>query len=306
MVTRHTYATTDELRDYLAGTNYSSGWTSDLAILRRILESASNRIDNYVGMQSFGPRIETHYYDIGRGNLRETAQLSISSHPTDNIGVSDQLISVIPFDDWLISTTTVTSYGATDRATSETLTEGYNNDFLLEPYNSSPKVRLKLNEDTAKSLNAGQQTLAILGTWGYSNDTLLVTTADAVASTTTTSVSVSSASGFGPAETVLIDSEQMYITAISGNTLTVERGVNGSTASTHSGGASAYSYEYPALVVEACLDLAKISFRDRDMGTILTIGSGEQETTRSEASAANILSTLDQYRSTTPVSEVYF
>ena len=62
MATRHSYASIDELRDYLAGTAYSSGWTSDTGILRRIVESASNRIDNYVGMQSFGPRVETHFF----------------------------------------------------------------------------------------------------------------------------------------------------------------------------------------------------------------------------------------------------
>ena len=52
MVTRHTYASADDLRDYLAGTTYSSGWTSDASVLRRILETASERINNYVGMQS--------------------------------------------------------------------------------------------------------------------------------------------------------------------------------------------------------------------------------------------------------------
>jgi hypothetical protein len=29
VATRHTYASADDLRDYLAGTSYSSGWTAD-------------------------------------------------------------------------------------------------------------------------------------------------------------------------------------------------------------------------------------------------------------------------------------
>jgi len=306
MATRHTYASTDDLREYLSGTTYSSGWTSDASVLRRILETASQRIDNYVGMQSFGPRTETHYYDIGSGSLRDTPQLMRYSGNNQNIGVSDVYIPAIPLNSWLISPTTVTSYKATDRSSSETLTEGYGNDYFLEPYNRSPKVRLKLNEDTDKSFHGGQQTLSILGQWGYSNDTLLVTTADAVASTTTTSVSVSSASGFGPAETVLIDSEQMYITSISGNTLTVERGVNGTTAATHSGGASAYVYQYPALIVSACLDLGRIYFRDRDAGATPTIGSGAEGVTRSDFDASSVLSTLDEYRSISVTSEVFF
>ena len=306
MVTRHSYASTDEFRDYLAGTSYSSGWTSDANILRRIMESSSGRIDNYVGMQSFGPRMETHYYDIGRGTLRETPQPSVPALSGGSIGVSDRLIAVIPLDDWLVSPTTVTSYKATDRSSSETLTQGYSDDYWLEPYNFSPKVRLKLNEDTSKGFHSGQQTLSILGTWGYSNNTESVTTVDAVSSTTATSVSVGSASDLSPAQTILVNSEQMYITGISGNTLTLERGVNGTTAATHSGGDTAYRFLYDPLVVQACLDLSKIYFRDRDMGTTLTIGTGDTATTRSEESSSSVLSTLDQFRSTTPVSEVYF
>tara|TARA_R100000808_G_scaffold6135_4_gene18405 strand:+ start:829 stop:1746 length:918 start_codon:yes stop_codon:yes gene_type:complete len=303
---RHTYASIDTFRDYLAGTSYSSGWTSDTGVLRRILETASTRIDNYVGMQSFGARTETHYYDIGKGILRSTPQLMAQQSYSNEIGTVENLISIIVLDDWLISTTSVTSYKSTDRDQSETLVEGYNQDFWLEPYNSSPKVSLKLNEDTGKGFHAGQQTLAIAGTWGYSNDTSTEKTTTGTVSSSVTSWGVNDASGLSTAQTILVDSEQMYITGISSNTLTTERGVNGTTAASHSAGASVYVYEYPALVVQACLDLAKIYFRDRDMGTTLTIGVGEQQVTRADSTATNILSTLDQYRSTTPVSEVYF
>lgn len=306
MATRHSYASIDDLRDYLAGTTYSSGWTSDATILRRIVESASSRIDNYVGMQSFGPRTETHHFDIGSGTLRDTPQTLVPSYSTVLIGEKDFYLSAIPLDSWLVSITSVTSYKQTDRSTSETLTEGYNNDYWLEPYNTTPKTRLKLNEDSDKSFHAGQQTLAVAATWGYANDTVSETTADAIGSTTATSASVSSASSLGIAQTILIDSEQLYITGISGNTLTVERGVNGTTAATHSGGVTLYSYEYNPIVVQACLDLSKVFFRDRDMGTTLTIGSGAEGVTRSDFDATSILSTLDEFRSVTAYSETYF
>jgi hypothetical protein len=295
MAVRHTYATADDLRDYLAGTSYSSGWTSDAIAIRRILESASRRIDNYCEGGSFGPQTQTRYYDIGFGSLRNSPQYLSVVSPDDLVNET-QAISVIPLDNWLVSPTTVTAYGATDRATSETLTEGYNNDFFLMPYNSSPKTLLKLNEDTAKGLDAGQQTLSILGSWGYTADTVSVTTSDAIASTTATSISVASASNLGSAQTILIDSEQLYITAISGNTLTVERGVNGSTAATHSSGASLSRYDYPVLVVQACLDLSKVVFRDRDLGTVGSIGSGEAAITSAEGEIQSILGTLDQFQ----------
>ena len=133
-----------------------------------------------------------------------------------------------------------------------------------------------------------------------------ITTADAVGSTTATSVSVTSASDFGPAQAILIDSEQMYITSISGNTLTVERGVNGTTAATHSGGATAYKFDYPVLVVQACLDIAKLTFRNRDMGAGGTIGGGEATITTNEAEIGSVLHTLDDYRVTGTSNGVIF
>ena len=305
MATRHTYATADDLRDYLAGTSYSSGWTSDAGSIRRILEAASRRIDDYCGGGTFGPLTETRYYDIGSGSLRNSPQYQTVAI-TDDIKTSMSTPGVVPLDAWMVSPTTVTSYGATDRATSETLAEGYANDFFLMPYNSTPKTILKLNEDTTKGFDSGQQTLSILGSWGYTADTVSVTTSDAIASTTATSASVTSASNLGPAQTILIDSEQLYITSISGNTLTVERGVNGSTAATHSGGASLYRYDYPELIVQACLDLAKIVFRDRDLGAVTTIGSGDAAITSAAGEINSILMTLDQYQVTGTSNGVFF
>ena len=307
MVTRHTYASTDDLRDYLAGTTYSSGWTSDALILRRILETASSRIDDYVGMQSFGARIDTRYYDIGSGSSRDTVQLNRYAGNDSDIGVGDRLVQSIPLGAWLVSPTTVTSYNSTARTTSETLTEGYNNDFFLTPYNSTPKIELKMNEDTAKALNSGQQTLSILGTWGYSNDLSgSLTTTGAITSTTVVSWGVNSSSDLEVATTILVDSEQMYITGISSNTLTVERGVNGTTAATHSAGADVYTYIYPSDVVSVCLDLGRIFFRDRDSGSTLTIGTGEQNVTKSSVDAVSVLKTLNAYRNTTSQSGVFF
>jgi len=305
VATRHTYATADDLRDYLAGTSYSSGWTSDAGSIRRILEAVSRRIDDYCGGGTFGPLTETRFYDIGSGSLRDSPQYQTVAI-TDDIKTSMSTPGVVPLDGWIVSPTTVTAYGATDRATSETLTEGYNADFWLMPYNSAPKTILKLNEDTTKGFDAGQQTLSILGSWGYTADTVSVTTSDAIGSTTATSASVTSATDLGPAQTILIDSEQLYITAISGNTLTVERGVNGTTGATHSGGATVYRYDYPELVVQAALDLAKIVFRDRDLGAVTTIGSGDAAITSAAGEINSILMTLDQYQVTGTSNGVFF
>lgn len=307
MATRHTYASVDDLRDYLAGTSYSSNWSSDSAIMTRIVEASSVRIDNYMGMQSFGPRSETRYYDIGSGSLRKSTQNIRNSTGGNIIGPSSAMVNAVPLDSWLVSVTgTITSYKSTDRAESESLDEGYNNDYWLLPYNTSPKVEIELNEDSSKGFHGGQQTLAVTGVWGYSNDLSDEKTTTGTVGETVTAWGVNDASTLNTAQTIKVDDEQMYITGISSNTLTVERGVNGTTAATHTAGTSVYTYVYPTLVVQACLDLSKIYFRDRDLGVTQTIGTPEMGVTRSDREAINILKTLDTYRATTTESQVFF
>jgi len=306
VATYHTYASNDDLRDYLAGTSYSANWTSDAGIITRILEASSKRIDNHIGMISFGPRIDTRYYDIGSGALRNSRQNIRASIGNTTIGLTQSLSNSVVLDDWLISATSVTAYKSTDRASNESLTEGYDNDYWLLPYNDSPKVEIELNEDTAKSFHAGQQTLAITGEWGYSNTTTPEKTTTGTVGEAVTSWGVNDASGLSASQTILVDSEQMYITSISSNTLTVIRGVNGTTAVAHTAGTSAYAYEYPNLVAQACLDLAKIYYRDRDLGVIQTIGTGEMNITRASNEARSVLKTLDEYKASTPDTVVFF
>jgi len=307
VATYHTYATNDDLRDYLAGTSYSSNWTSDSGIISRILEASSTRIDAYVGLISFGARTATRYYDIGAGSLRHTRQTIGAVEVGNNIGFASALSNSVLLDDWLITPTTVTSYKATDRDSSEVLTEGYANDFWLLPYNTSPKIEIQLNEDTAKSFYAGQQTLSILGEWGYSKITQISTTTDgAISSTTATAFDVTSASGLAVSQAILVGTEQMYITGISSATLTVIRGVNGTTATTHADDANVNIFSYPSLVIQATLDLAKLYYRDRDMGITQTIGGNEMQYTRANSEMRNVLKTLDIYKALAPNSMVVF
>ena len=72
-------------------------------------------------------------------------------------------------------------------------------------------------------------------------------------SATDTTLTVTDGSKFAVGQTVLIESEQLYVTAISTNDLTVVRGINGTTASTHADGTDISIYRYPETVAEACL-----------------------------------------------------
>jgi hypothetical protein len=91
-----------------------------------------------------------------------------------------------------------------------------------------------------------------------------VETADAVADTTTTSVAVSSRASVEAGHALLIDTEQMYVQSYSSNTLTVVRGVNGTTAASHAGSTAIDIYQYPGAIAEATIIQAARLWRRRD------------------------------------------
>jgi len=292
----HTYGNVYDFKAYLGGTDHVTDWTTDETPVLRVLESASKRIDSYMG-RSFGARTETHSFDLGQGALRDDSlvpngdMIEFPDYWTTRL----QSTGILGLDDWLISATTVTSYEGTDRTSSATLSEGIGNDFLLMPYNTSPKSKMKLVENTLKNLYSGQQTLTILGEWGWQNDTESISTVDAVGSTSTTTVTVSSGSTTYVGDTILVGTEQMYVTNVDGNTLTVIRGVNGTTSATHSGGATYYRYKYPADVVQACLDIARTYWRSRDVGQSQILGTNEMQMTYPQNEERMILKKLDHY-----------
>lgn len=92
----------------------------------------------------------------------------------------------------------------------------------------------------------------ITGLWGYSYE--LETTATTIAEdldVSETEVTVADGTKVDPGDTLVIDSEQFETVSRAGNTLTVVRALNGSTAATHSTGATIYRRRYPRRVEEA-------------------------------------------------------
>ena len=114
----------------------------------------------------------------------------------------------------------------------------------------------------------------IAGAWGYGDvreDTGLQV-AGAGAAAEDTEITVAAAGG-GPVvslsagHTVRIGDEQMYVASVTGGqgatTLTVQRGVNGTTPAAHAAGLGVSVYRYPSAVTEACLHQAALWWRER-------------------------------------------
>lgn len=304
MTAFHTYSDADFFRESLAGTAYASGWTSDAGQLLILLERASLMINDYVGGQSFGPTSQTRSYDIGDGSLlSDPRPFYPDLGANGGIETGRSRHAVLPLDRWLLAATTVTSYSGTNRATSVALTEGLTNDYLLEPYQSNDLGarywRLKLSTEATSAFNVGQQTITIAGVWGWTRDTAPTTTtlSAAVTSTTATTVAVTSGAVFSPGNTIIVDAEQAYVRSISSNDLTVIRGVNGTTAATHDNASAVARYEYPSDVVSVCSDVARVLYRDRDLGVTETLGSGEAGVrVRSRVEIMDAIRSLDHYR----------
>lgn len=150
-------------------------------------------------------------------------------------------------------------------------------DYLLLPSNADPvtagnplsrpytRIGVDVDAGTKSAFPIGRETVQVSGQWGWWRHIRRATeTANEIADSTTTSVTVSSRSDVEAGHTLLIDSEQVYVESYSTNTLTVSRGVNGTSAAAHSAGAAIDIYEYPEPIVEATIMQAARLWRRKD------------------------------------------
>jgi hypothetical protein len=225
------YATLDDLK---AETNRKQG-RSDDAELMRILRRVSRAIDEEVGYP-FWASLATHTYD-GNGERRLWPQLS----PT--VG---HVLTVTQLD-----------IDRDDDGTYEILlSEGV--DFRLWPLNrnNSPAWALEVLSRSTRISEwpRGQGSVRIQGVFGYSYDVEQVgTLGAAISSTTTTTITMADGHAVKVGHTLRIGDEQLYVSALTADTLTVQRGVNGTAAATHSNGAAVSARRYPGDIETACL-----------------------------------------------------
>ena len=141
-------------------------------------------------------------------------------------------------------------------------------DYHLAPFNANPTAEAvhkpytviyvrDTSDGTQDAFLRGQRNYRIVGTWGYGAVTKdSGRTPSASWDATATALDVNGTSGIEMGWTILIDSEQMYVSSKgsgTGTSITVRRGVNGSTGATHAATAAINYYVYPAPVAEAVL-----------------------------------------------------
>lgn len=229
-----TYATIGDLKGALGITS-----TTDDTIMRKILEAASRSIDNYC-TRFFYAETATKYFD-GAVPLWVDDLLSITTIKTDEDG-----------DGTFENTLTVTT------------------DYLLYPLNTYPKTKVEISlVGNYGGFGVTKKGCQIVGLWGFGDGisatpyVLDTTLTAAISSTTATTCTVTAVTNLSAGNTILIDTEQMYIYSISTLTLTVERGVNGTTAALHDNAKALYIYQYPADIRQGCIDLGSAIYQNR-------------------------------------------
>ena len=206
--------------------------------LRILIEAASRVVDRYCNR---------HFY-VFSGTKRFDGGGISSLHVPDLISIDAGGLKTDDNRDRTFETTWATT------------------DYRLNPTNSAPtdgnnpasrpytRIAVDLDAGSKAGFPRGVETVQVVGRWGWWQHFERATeTANAVADATITSVTVSSRADVEAGHTVLIDAEQMYVQSYSGNTLTVVRGVNGTTAVSHASSSAIDIYQYPGPITEATI-----------------------------------------------------
>lgn len=224
------YCTLDDVKARLKIPAASTSSDADLALL---IEEVSREMDKECGRHFF-VKSASKIYDVSEDGARFGVMV-------------DDLLSVSAVG---IDTENDNTFDG------DTLTEGTH--YVLTPDNVYPKWKLKMLPLSAKSLTVGERKIRITGQWGYGDEyradpvtNLGITGTLSDAADTTMSVNTADVAKVGM--TLRLENEQVFVTAAPAGsmTVTVRRGMNGTTAVAHTT-AAVYRYDYPPLLQKFC------------------------------------------------------
>jgi len=220
--------------------------TTDDTVIRKIVESASRSIDQYTN-RTFIAYTGTKVFN-GARELWIPDLLSIDASGLKTDDNDDATYE----NTW--ATTDYIEYGVG----------------IEDTLNTYPRIRLETNPngDYNSFASGVKKGVQIAGLWGYGDG---ISATPYVADTTITedltsgeaAIDVTAVTNLSAGQVILIGSEQYYIYSIATLTLTVEPTVNGTTAATHSSGATIYIYQYPSDIRQACIDLSVAIYQNR-------------------------------------------
>lgn len=246
--------------------------TKEDEMLRELIEDVSRDIDGATG-RHFYVQVAVHRY---------------TAKHADHLLLPDDLLAVTEL--------------ATDSAADLSYaTVWATTDYRLGPADaptySTPRPYYKIHTAPSGTQSFGTtlEGVRVTGRWGYyqvlrRNPSLMAEALD----TTETELDVDSGGDFEVGLTILIGSEQMFVTAIHDNKLTVERAVNGTTAATHADNDPIDVYTYPVVTGIALMQCAQQYMSQKAPGGV--IGGSEFGPIRLAAMHPLVAKRLQRFR----------
>ncbi len=236
------------LADWKGSLVANVGITTHDPRLRELLEAVSRTVDEYLGRHIYS-QTATRYFS---GNGKNWMTL-----PWDLIAITTLK------EDTTDNGTYDNTWATTDYILSAGHDKDWNFNYDVVPtgraYLSTTRPYWTIEVDTRSTgsesaFGRGQRRFELVGKFGFSESSFDSTgTVNETFTSSDLTLTVSDGTLFDIGMTTLIESEQLYITAISTNDLTVERGVNGTTAASHASSTVISIIEYPTPVREAVL-----------------------------------------------------
>lgn len=230
------YARVSHLKADIAG--LTSGDTSKDETLARAVAEVSREFDQEAG-RHFYSYTGVRYY---AGHRRSPAVLRL---PHDLVSVTSLLVDDDTNGTYEMTLVADTDYWLSPQAAAQ----------LGEPY-----WNLELNPNGTQLYRwpTSPRAIKLTGIFGYSNEVestgLTVLDDGGSISISETGITLSSSASVGVidiGDTIVIESEQLDVTAVSMSTITATRAVNGTTAATHADGVTVYRRRYPRDIEEA-------------------------------------------------------
>ena len=230
--------------------------------LREYLEVASRHCDDYC-LRRFYAQIATRYFS-GNGKIRMKL-------PADLVAVTslkeDQGGDAVYETTWAVTDYELGPWEGQFPANPATATVDM----------AAPYTEIAVNDrstGTMSDFTVGQKRFELIGKWGYCESLAVSASVTAeVLDASETGVDVTAGTDFEVGQTIIVESEAMYVTGIATNTLTVQRGVNGTTAATHTTAAAISVVQYPSWLRQAVEIEAARLWKLKDSGFASSVGT---------------------------------
>lgn len=235
------YATLAEYKAYsVARAQTATTDATDDGVIVDLLEAASRYLDDKTGRQ-FYPSIETRLYDI----------------PGDSeLWLDGDLLSVITLTNGDATVITTTNYKL--------------NNPNFTPYHAIELKDISTVEWETNSSDSSQQVISVAAWWGYRQKFAqrawqsVGTLGAAITDTTTLAFTMTAGHSVTVGQILKVDSEIYNIATVATNTITpIARGDNGSTATTHSNGATVYAWKPQEEARNSVLEIANSAYNRR-------------------------------------------